>query len=262
MGSMSEKICDRCGVTFSRNSNRQKYCSSCRDGAIKKCEQCDSHFRMVSGSSGRFCSRKCWYEIYKRSNDKECAVCKKIFHPKHSRQKTCSYDCSYIHKTKQKPPRPCEHCGEMITRRIKDRQRFCSGRCAMLHRGAKPGGRAFPVGSRRLNGTGYWLIKVSKDYQGRTYKGWAPEHRLVLEKHLGRIVEKGEHIHHKNGVRDDNRLENLELWTVGHKDPPGTRVIDHLLDRLHKHPRYMSLKKKDRVLVELALREIAQPSLF
>ena len=77
-----------------------------------------------------------------------------------------------------------------------------------------------------------------------------------------RSLQNLEHIHHKNGVRDDNQLENLELWTVGHKDPPGTRVIDHLLDRLHKHPRYMSLKKKDRVLVELALREIAQPSLF
>lgn len=61
---------------------------------------------------------------------------------------------------------------------------------------------------RTLNGNGYVLVRLKSGV-------WEAEHRMVMAQMLGRPLLPGESPHHKNGRREDNRPENLELWTGG-----------------------------------------------
>ncbi len=78
-------------------------------------------------------------------------------------------------------------------------------------------------GGRILDGDGY--IRVYRPEDPRANCGrYMKEHTLVMESILGRQLLAGENVHHKNGVKTDNRSENLELW-VKHQ-PAGQRPED------------------------------------
>lgn len=83
------------------------------------------------------------------------------------------------------------------------------------------------VGDTKVNNYGYVLEYCPEYERTQEGKGWVMQHRLVMSRHLGRTLEEHENVHHKNGVRDDNRLENLELWVV--RQPAGQRVEDLLV---------------------------------
>lgn len=71
-------------------------------------------------------------------------------------------------------------------------------------------------GGRTINSEGYVMIRVGRKYR--------QEHRIVMEEALGRSLESWEQVHHKNGDKRDNRLENLELWL--RSQPSGIRASD------------------------------------
>jgi len=182
--------CGQCGGAFESRQRIQRFCSyDCKNdwfrgrkwGKGKKvharvCRRCGDEFQTVEKDQ-QFCSRKCWYA----RNDGV--------------------------------PRwgwmSCPRCNATFERTYRN-QIYCSHSCAA----SATSKRSRPVGSKRTLSTGYVLVKASNT--GSRAERWRPEHRHVMEAHLGRSLKQNETIHHKNGNRADNRLENLELRVGPH----------------------------------------------
>lgn len=114
-----------------------------------------------------------------------------------------------------------------------DRGADAGGYCkAHYKRVLKHGHPQADIPIREADGTGhmshgYQQINVPKELRHLSRgKTKIAEHRFVLAKYLGRALSSDEHVHHINGVKTDNRLENLELWSTHH--PSGQRIEDLL----------------------------------
>jgi hypothetical protein len=110
-----------------------------------------------------------------------------------------------------------------------DTKGLCSGHY-QRERSGKPGGKIRIPGNPDDPST--WLIhKDKRGYLVRFCRTGGvnrriAEHRYVLEVELGRKLLANENVHHINGDRADNRLENLELWNTS--QPAGQRAVDKL----------------------------------
>lgn len=159
------------------------------------------------------------------------------------RTKCCSVECRgemqhARHVPKVHQQRRCPTCQQDFVAKERGArgaaQRFCSVDCARWQkRGLRP----------RTSGPAWYVAKngyVSARINGRT----TLQHRLAMEQALGRPLEPFENVHHKNGIRDDNRSENLELWTKA--QPCGQRPEDLVAWIVHYYPDLVESELKTR----------------
>lgn len=207
---LGNPFCIRCGHDLSRNKKKSLVCTTCiRHGKRpnKECPQCKS----VAPARGG--SKRC----LDCSLNPICVECGGYL--KSNLGLKCPRCAGRVNE------KPCANCGVLISGQ--GITGFC-GPCSMkLHVSVVLAGRNINSDGF-LNSDGYMCTPVPRDHSrykvGKNKSAKIFVHRLKMENFLGRELLSIENVHHKNGVRDDNRIENLELWSSS--QPSGQRVAD------------------------------------
>lgn len=175
--------------------------------------------------SGRvFCSEACRKQIGtkpRRGSTKRCEECATEFYAKpNTVSRFCSSECHNRHQRRSRVVLTCPVCAQdfslgKATAAGRGESPTCSRACDTLRRTTNAVGREHNGRPAVRDHDGY--IRVWQPDHPKAFRnGWVLEHRLVMEQVLGRFLETGEHVHHINGRKWDNRPENLAV--LGHSE--------------------------------------------
>ena len=99
----------------------------------------------------------------------------------------------------------CNNCGNLFRPKC-NTSTYCSRKCFFKSKKGKQS-KLKNTGKGWINGSGYDSIKID----GKTYL----KHRIIMELHIGRKLLPKEAVHHINGIKTDNRIENLQIMSFG-----------------------------------------------
>ena len=167
-----------------------------------------------------------------------CGIVEELGHKKYcvnckNKIPNCCQDCGkeYVSKAKYKRCSTCQYHWYKINKPLQFTAAYAKAKArvnqALRTKKGLPMNHVFnkgPRGEGYVNKKGYRLM-VMRHPSGKGYIR-KYQHTIVMEKFLERSLKKGESVHHKNGDRLDNKIENLELWVKG--QPAGSRVEDKI----------------------------------